>query len=376
MGEDVDVVKAMIGVWADLPNNTVKRMGLLNIRDELESYGLTDAEEADFRTEIDGILKAMNPEGLGRDEIAVCKGVQYHCDDCGLLLCGKCALRHFDMGHVIRVDYDYYSEGKMDEFWCDECGGYEEKEKLTTEQPLIKPTTTEPKLVSEIRVKAKSASEARNKISNALRDANWREKYDITYTYTQEAEKFKDEVFVATAEIRVRAIDIEEAKHKIPKALSDETWRRKYDILYTYTTTTEPKITASMEKTIEVPNDYEVKTIEILTTLKANPDGLSDVLEEELSPEMKTKIANVIRARMERKGALEAMDFEREIGYCLARCEDKGGIPQLRTRYAGERFEDREHPGRFLVLFVCYGKGWSQWFDNVSIEDIEKLESD
>ena len=273
MGEDVEVVKTMIAVWADLPNNTVKRIGLLNVRDALESHDLTDAEKADFRTEIDDILKAMNPEGLGRDEIAVCKGIQYHCDDCGLLLCGKCALRHFDMGHVIRVHREFYGK-EIDEFWCDECGGYEEKEKLTTEPPAFKAMTT----------------------------------------------------------------------------------------------TESP----STEKKSEQHNDTEIRTIELLTVIKTNPEEL----EEELSPEMKTKIANVIRARMERKGAIEAMDFEREIGYCLARCEDKGGIPQLRTRYAGERFEDREHHGRFLVLFVCYGKGWSQWFDNVSIEDIEKLESD
>lgn len=274
MGENVEVVKGMIGVWADLPNNTVKRIGLLNVRDALESHDLTDAEEADFRTEIDDILKAMNPEGLGRDEIAVCKGIQYHCGDCGRLLCGKCALRHFDMGHVINKDYDYYSEGKIDAFWCEECGGYEEKEKLTTEPPAFKAIIT----------------------------------------------------------------------------------------------TESP----STEKKSEQHNDPEIRTIELLTIIKTDPD----VLEEELSPEMKTKIANVIRARMERKGTIKAMDFEREIGYCLARCEDKAGTPQLRTRYAGERFEDREHPGRFLVLFVCYGKGWSQWFDNVSIEDIEKLESD
>lgn len=271
--ESVDVVKAMIGVWADLPNNTAKRIGLINVRDELESYELTDAEKVKFRTEIDDILKAMNPEGLGRAEIEEGMGIQYHCDDCGLLLCGKCTLRHFDMGHVILEHRKFYGK-EMDEFWCDECGGYEEKEKLITEPPA-----------------------------------------------------------------------------------------------FNVTTTTESPRTA---KKSEPRNDSEIRTIELLTVIKTNPD----VLEEELSPEMKTKIANVIRARMERKGAIEAMDFEREIGYCLARCEDKGGTPQLRTRYAGERFEDREHPGRFLVLFVCYGKGWSQWFDNVSIEDIEKLESD
>lgn len=274
MGEDVDVVKAMIGVWADLPNNTVKRIGLLNVRDEIDSYDLTDAEEADFRTEIDDILKATNPEGLGRDDIREGCGKQYYCDDCGLLLCGKCALRHFDMGHVIKEEYDYYGEGEMGKFWCEVCGGYEEKEKLTTEPPPVKTTTT-----------------------------------------------------------------------------------------------TEPP---STEKKSEQHNDSEIRTIELLTVIKTDPD----VLEEELSPEMKTKIANVIRARMERKGFIEAIDFEKEIGYCLARCEEKGGTPQLRTRYAGERFEDREHPGRFLVLFVCYDKGWSQWFNNVSIEDIEKLESD
>ena len=281
MREDVDVVKAMIGVWADLPNNTVKRMGLINIRDELESYDLTDAEKSGLVREIVDILKAVNPEGLGRDEIEVGCGEQYYCIDCDDYLCGKCALRHFDMGHVIKEEYDYYGEGEMEKFFCEGCSDYlEEKEKLTTEQPPTKP---------------------------------------------------KDQ---------------------------------------TYPPLTPTK--SSTEKKGAVQNDPEIRTIELLTVIKTNPD----MLEEELSPEMKTKIANVIRARMERKGALEVMDFEKEVGYCLARCEDKGGIPQLRTRYAGERFEDREHPGRFLVLFVCYGKGWSQWFDNVSIEDIEKLESD
>lgn len=298
----MEVVKAMIGVWADLPNNTVKRMGLMNVRDEIGSYDLTDAEKAGFRTEIDDILKAMNPEGLGRDEIKEWMGIQYHCSDCGLLLCGKCALRHFDIGHVIAVHREFYDK-EIEDFWCDECGGYEEKEKLTTEQPAIKP------------------------------------------------------------EVKIYSEEVEEEEEMLKRGIGGK-YRESEDL------------DEEVEKTIEVPNDSEIKTIEILTTLKTNPDGLTELFEEELSPEMKTKIANAIRARMERKGAIEAMDFEREIGYCLARCEDKGGIPQLRTRYASERFEDREHPGRFLVLFVCYGKGWSQWFNNVSIEDIEKLESD
>jgi len=277
-GEGIYGVKALIHVWADLPNNTLKRVKLINIRNDLEPFDLDGASETELKKEIDDILKAMNPEGLGRDEIEEGCGKIYHCDDCKGRLCGVCALRHFDIGHIIQKSYDYYGEGEMDKFYCEECGGYEEKEKLTTESPPIKTTTT-----------------------------------------------------------------------------------------------TEPP---SAEKKSEPHNDSEIRTIEILTTLKANPDGLTDLLEEELSPEMKTKIADVIRAGMERKGFIEAMDFEREIGYCLTRCEEKGGIPQLRTKYASKRFEDREHPGRYLVLFVCYGKGWSQWFNNVSIEDIEKMESD
>jgi hypothetical protein len=121
-------------------------------------------------------------------------------------------------------------------------------------------------------------------------------------------------------------------------------------------------------------SDHEAKLAEILVTLKTNPDGLADALEEGISPEFKARFADLIRARLERKGLIESIDWERNVSDYLGKCEEQGGIPMYRTRYLG-RFEDREHPGKYLVLFICYGKKWSVWFNAVPIADIERLEA-
>ena len=120
-------------------------------------------------------------------------------------------------------------------------------------------------------------------------------------------------------------------------------------------------------------SNHEAKIAEILVTLKTNPDGISDALEEAISPAMREKLGELIRARLERKGLIEAIDWGDNVKDFLERCEEQGGVPMFRTRYLG-RFEDREHPGKYLVLFICYNKKWSQWFNNVSLEDIERLE--
>lgn len=122
--------------------------------------------------------------------------------------------------------------------------------------------------------------------------------------------------------------------------------------------------------------DHEAKIAEIILTLKTNPDGLADALEEGISPELKARFADLIAARLERKGLIESIDWERNVSAYLERCERQGGIPMYRTRYAGKRFEDREHPGAYLVLFICYGRKWSQWFCGVPLNDIERLEAE
>jgi len=120
----------------------------------------------------------------------------------------------------------------------------------------------------------------------------------------------------------------------------------------------------------------EAKLVELVTSFKTNPDGLADIVEDGISPALKVKFAAAIRARMERTGAVGAIDWEKNVGEILERCEKGGGIPQFRTRYASERFEDREHPERFLVLFICYGRHWGQWLCSVPLEDVERLEAD
>ena len=133
--------------------------------------------------------------------------------------------------------------------------------------------------------------------------------------------------------------------------------------------------TAKEEIKIESPN-HEAKIAEILVTLKTNPDGISDALEEAISPEMREKLADLIRVRMERKGLIESIDWGRNVADYIDRCEKEHGTVMMRTRYATDRFEDKEHPGRFLVLMVCYSRRWSQWFGNCPLSDIEKLERD
>jgi len=123
-------------------------------------------------------------------------------------------------------------------------------------------------------------------------------------------------------------------------------------------------------------SDNEAKIAELLVTFKTNPDGLAGAIEESLSPQVKARLSDTIRARLEKKGLIESIDWERNVSAYLDRCERQGAIPMYRTRYAGKRFEDREHPGEYLVLFICYGRKWSQWFNNVPLEDIERLEAE
>lgn len=127
---------------------------------------------------------------------------------------------------------------------------------------------------------------------------------------------------------------------------------------------------------VEEVSDNEAKMVELVTSFKTNPDGLADIVENGISPELKAKFAAAIRARLERSGAVEAMDWEKNVGEILERCEKAGGIAQFRTRYASKRFEDREHPGRFLVLFICYGRHWGTWLCSVPLKDVERLEAD
>lgn len=125
---------------------------------------------------------------------------------------------------------------------------------------------------------------------------------------------------------------------------------------------------------VTIEPDAEARLAEILVTLKCNPNGIVSAVEDAISPEMRRALAELIRSRLEKAGFVEAIDFEINITKYLDDCMHQGGIPMFRTRYGGERFNDPRHPGRFQTLFICYGKKWSQWFDNVSREDVKRFE--
>jgi len=118
----------------------------------------------------------------------------------------------------------------------------------------------------------------------------------------------------------------------------------------------------------------EAKLVELLITFKTNPDGLPEAIEEGISPEMRGRLAEMIRKRLERTGTVEAIDWSANVSKLLEKCEDAGGVPMFRTKYLSERFKDPEYPGKYLCLFICYARRWSQWLNNVPLEDIERLE--
>jgi hypothetical protein len=133
------------------------------------------------------------------------------------------------------------------------------------------------------------------------------------------------------------------------------------------------QLTSDEHKVIEVEPD--AKLVEILISFKTtNPDGIVETIEEAISPETRRKLAELIRSRLEKTAFDLAIDFEKNVARILDKCEKEEGVPMFRTRYAGERFKDPENPERYMVLFICYGRHWSQWFWNVSEEDIIRLE--
>ena len=256
---------SLIGAYSEAND----RGSLKTLKESLSNYELTNDEREEIERLIDKGLggRKTRPGALDRGEIDVGWGKQYYCVDCDAFLCGKCALKHWDKGHVITLEYDYYGEGEIEKFYCEECDVEEERERLM--------------------------------------------------------------------------------KGLVPSSSSEG-----------------------------IKTEHEAKIAEILVTLKTNPDGISDALEEAISPEMREKLADLIRVRMERKGLIESIDWGKNVADYIDRCEKEHGTVMMRTRYATDRFEDKEHPGRFLVLMVCYSRRWSQWFGNCPLSDIEKLERD
>lgn len=121
----------------------------------------------------------------------------------------------------------------------------------------------------------------------------------------------------------------------------------------------------------------EAKLIELISSLKTNPDGIAKALEAALPEEKKVFFADLIRKRLEERAGTEAIDWASNVVSWQKGCERAMGVPMFRTRYLKQRFEDPEHPGKYMVLGVCYSpktRYKSQWFNNVPIEDIERLE--
>lgn len=246
-------------------------------------------------------------------------------------------------------------------------------------------------------VKQISLEGFRDALDTGTYDLSDEEKSEIKSEINKELEEMgvivkaevEDELFKEGWGLHIEKVTIGEAREHIRVMKSEEpeyewkTVKRPDGLLDVYVRTKN-----NSEELEEVPSfkealgdkteksDPEAKLAEIIVTLKTNPDGLSDTIEEGISPEMKEKISAAIRTRMARKGFIEAIDWERNVANCIGRCEQEGGICQFRTRYAGKRFEDSQNPGKYLVLFICYGKRWSQWFGNVSEEDVERLEAD
>ena len=123
----------------------------------------------------------------------------------------------------------------------------------------------------------------------------------------------------------------------------------------------------------------EAKLIEILGAFKTNPDGIAEALEAALPEEKKEFFADLIRKRLEQSAEIEAIDWATNVADWQKGCEEAMGVPMYRTRYLKRRFEDPEHPGKYMVLAICYSPKArpykSEWFNNVPLEDIEHLET-
>ena len=134
-----------------------------------------------------------------------------------------------------------------------------------------------------------------------------------------------------------------------------------------------------LERSTEEIPEPEAKLIEILVAFKTNPDGIAEALEAALPEEKKEFFADLIRKRLEQSAEIEAIDWATNVTEWQKGCEEAMGIPMYRTRYLKRRFEDPEHPDKYMVLAICYSPKArpykSEWFNNVPLEDIEHLEA-
>jgi hypothetical protein len=132
-----------------------------------------------------------------------------------------------------------------------------------------------------------------------------------------------------------------------------------------------------LERVPEKISGPDAKLIEILVSFKTNPDGLAEALEAALPEERREFFADLIRKRLEESAEVEAIDWAANVAKWQDGCETAMGTPMFRTRYI-KRFEDPKHPGRYMVLGICYSPKVkphkAQWFHNVPIEDVERLE--
>lgn len=133
------------------------------------------------------------------------------------------------------------------------------------------------------------------------------------------------------------------------------------------------EVPVSSKAESEESESEESKTEETQTTPKTEVTG------DELR-RLPDFFAKIIYNRMYDKAKEVAIDWATHVVGFIEVCEKRGGIPMFRTRYAGQRFPDPEHPGKYMVLGICYGHEIPRlkgvWFDNVPLDDVERLESD
>lgn len=86
----------------------------------------------------------------------------------------------------------------------------------------------------------------------------------------------------------------------------------------------------------------------------------------------KFAVHKAVRKAMKQNGKDKAIDWKHVNEY-INKCEEHGGAPMYRTTYGKKIFPDPHNPSKFMVLFICYDGGWSQYFNNVPLSELERI---
>ncbi len=81
-------------------------------------------------------------------------------------------------------------------------------------------------------------------------------------------------------------------------------------------------------------------------------------------------IAQFLKTAFDRAIAEKAVDFEQNVAQAINDCLDVGGIPQFRSRYAGQPFPQN------TVLMICYGSRGRMkgvWLKNTPDQVLQEL---